>query len=88
MSGSELICVPYDGTIDILTEDGNIHLTSVECIESIGVRRIIQDAMELFGQFTTYPDDGVEESCHREGNFEKREQYCEDRRKEVYNGRK
>lgn len=33
MDGSELIYVPLDGTIDILTEDGIVQLTCVECFE-------------------------------------------------------
>ena len=33
MSGDEPIYVPLDGTIDILTEDGIVHLTCVECFE-------------------------------------------------------
>ncbi len=33
MSGDEPIYVPLDGTIDILTENGIVHLTCVECFE-------------------------------------------------------
>lgn len=54
----------------------------------VEVRCLIKDAMELYGQFTTYPDDEVEERCYREGNFEKWRRYCEDRRKEAEDGRK
>ena len=53
----------------------------------VEIRCLIKDAMELYGQFTAYPDDEVEERCYREGNFEKWKQYCEDRRKEAADGR-
>lgn len=52
----------------------------------VEVRCLIKDAMELYGQFAAYPDDEVEERCYREGNFEKWEQYCADRRKEAEDG--
>lgn len=56
----------------------------------VEVRCLIKDAMELYGEFTAYPDDEVEERCYREGNFEEWKQFCADRKEEIeeYNERR